>query len=180
VCVLRVTSGKATDEHAIPKWAREAFGSQGELAGKGPVAPREPAGRKLQHLNVALKGALCERCNNVWLGGLEQQVASVLKPMAITAQPAVLDASAQAMLAFWAVKTVLVVQLAFRQMYGSRHELKRYDPASQLLAWLWAKRQPPPLSMVWLGAWDCHQAGEACRVDFDRQRRRMACPSRGT
>jgi hypothetical protein len=87
--------------------------------------------------------------------------------MAIAARPAVLDAGAQAMLAFWAVKTVLLVQLAFRQMYGSRRELRGYDPASQLFAWLWASRQPPPRSMVWLSAWDCQQADEACRVNFE-------------
>jgi|HubBroStandDraft_1064217.scaffolds.fasta_scaffold457931_2 hypothetical protein len=55
------TSGTVTEEHAIPKWAREAFGRLGDLTvltGSGPVPPREPAGRNLKHLNVVLKGAL--------------------------------------------------------------------------------------------------------------------------
>lgn len=71
------------------------------------------------------------------------------------------------MLALWAVKTVLLPQLALRQMYGRRRAVKGYDPTSQELAWLWARRQPPSRSMVWLGAWDCHQTGEACRVNFE-------------
>jgi hypothetical protein len=89
------TSGKATDEHAIPKWAREVFGQNGELtvlAGKGPAGPREPAGRNLKHLNIVLRNALCGPCNNVWLAGLERQAAPALTPMALTAQPVVLDA----------------------------------------------------------------------------------------
>lgn len=163
-------SGKLTDEHAIPKWARRALGGQGELtvlAGKGPVPPREPAGRRLPHLNIVLKGSLREPCNTGWLAGLEKRVAAVLEPMAIAAQPATLDADAQELLAFWAVKTVLLVQLAFRQMYGRRQDLTGYNPTSQELAWLWAERRPPPRSLVWLGAWDCQREGEACRVNFE-------------
>lgn len=29
------------------------------------------------------------------------------------------------------------------------------------------ERQLPPRSMVWLGAWNCHHDGEACRVHFE-------------
>lgn len=66
----RSTPGSATDEHAIPKWAREAFGTQGELtvlAGKGAAPPSEPAGRKLQHLNVVFKmGSAGHAVTNSW------------------------------------------------------------------------------------------------------------------
>src|SRR5260221_3792077 len=144
------TSGKSTLEHAIPKWARRAFGIQGELtveASKGPMSEREDVGR-LKHLNIVLRNAICGPCNYGWLASVEKVAAPVLTPMAVTAQPAVLDAEAQAMLAFWAVKTVLLLQLAFRQMYGKRRELTGYDPTTQELAWLWAKREPPPRSLV--------------------------------
>src|ERR1700722_4971309 len=45
----------------------------------------------MRTLNVVLREALCEPCNNGWLGGeLEERASSILKPMAVQRKPTVL------------------------------------------------------------------------------------------
>lgn len=154
-CVLcGSTDNPVSVEHVIPKWARRAFAIQGWLTmyarevGAGDV--RELVDQ-LQHLNIVLKNSLCRPCNNDWLGGIEKRAAQILKPMAVDAQPAVLDADTQALAAFWAVKSGLLLELALRQMYPGQRAVGGYEATVQELAWLRENSQPPPRSMVWLG-----------------------------
>ncbi len=68
----------------IPKWMLRAFNVQG----RATVNVREEAGdphevRRLSRFKVTLDGGLCQRCNNEWLGGLEQVVQPFLEPMAV-------------------------------------------------------------------------------------------------
>ncbi len=152
------TAGPATDEHVIPKWARDAFDIQGWLtvsSSDSPGSGRKQVGR-LQHLNIVFKGGICQRCNNDWLGSIERKVQPLLEPMAL-ARPTVLEASEQALLALWAVKTCLLLELAIRQKYPGRRAVEGYMGSSPELAWLWKKNAPPPRSMVWLGCWDCQR-----------------------
>jgi hypothetical protein len=66
------------------------------------------------------RDGLCAQCNNQWLGPIENQAKAILLPMALEAKPTVLDATSQALLAFWAVKTVFLLEFAFRQRYPNR------------------------------------------------------------
>jgi hypothetical protein len=110
-------------------------------------------------LNIVLKDGLCESCNTGWLGGqLEKQVASILKPMAVERKPTVLDAGAQRLVALWAVKTVLLFELAIRQMYPDEPRIEGYAPSELELALIWRDKVPPPRSRVWLACWDCEQS----------------------
>jgi len=49
-------------------------------------------------------------CNR-WLGAIEKRAARVLKPMALAERQVLLDAAAQRLVAFWAVKTGLLLEL---------------------------------------------------------------------
>jgi hypothetical protein len=153
------TSGRATNEHVIPKWARDAFAIQGPITihATDPGGPREVAGTPA-HLNIRLRGRICARCNNEWLAGLEQRVEPVLAPMAVSAKPTVLGAAEQALLATWAVKTVWLFALAIRQQYPRRQPVGWYEASEPEFTWLWANSAPPPRALVWLGCWDCQQA----------------------
>jgi hypothetical protein len=84
-------------------------------------------------------------------------VAQILTPMAVSAQPTVLDGPAQALVAFWAVKTVLLLELAIRQMFPGQRAVDGYQATDLEFAWLRERQEPPPRSMVWLGCWDCQQ-----------------------
>jgi hypothetical protein len=154
------TADRLTDEHAIPKWARDAFNIQGPIT----ITARDSPGRapkrigRLPHLNIVLRQQLCHRCNNEWLARLETAVQPILTPIALRTEPHVqLDPAAQKLLAFWAVKTTFMVELAIHQNYQGRRTVQGYLPTQLELAWMRTRGEPPPRSMVWLGAWDCQQ-----------------------
>jgi hypothetical protein len=75
--------------------------------------------------------------------------------MAVEGEPASLDPSAQGLLALWAAKTVLLFELAIRQMYPNERKTEGYSPSEVELAYMWRHKVPPPRSMVWVGYWDC-------------------------
>ncbi len=112
----------------------------------------------MQALNVTLRDAICEDCNSVWLSRLERAVKPVLAPMAVSARPTALSPASQKLMAAWAVKTVLLLELALRQMYPVSRSAEGYQASQPEFAWLRAKSEPPPRSLVWLGCWDCQQA----------------------
>jgi hypothetical protein len=154
------TNVKLTCEHVIPKWARRSFDI------KGPVtvdAREEGLGQRrrvgsMQALNITLDDAICEKCNSVWLSRLERAIKPLLAPMAVSARPVTLSAASQKLLATWAVKTVLLLERAFRQMYPASRPVEGYQASQPEFAWLRASSEPPPRSLVWLGCWDCQQA----------------------
>jgi hypothetical protein len=150
-----------TDEHAVPRWARDAFDIQDWVTltiGSGPDSSTKEQVGRIRHLNIVLRKQLCHRCNNEWLGGLERTVQPILQPMALLTEPQVtLGPAAQKLLAFWAVKTAFMLELAFRRNGYDRRPIKGYVPTDLELAWLWAHSEPPPRSKVWLGAWDCQR-----------------------
>jgi hypothetical protein len=154
------TAESCDDEHVIPKWARRAFDIQGWVtlqARDHATSPLRHVGQ-MQHLNIVLRDAICRSCNNDWLGGIEKRAARILKPMAVSAKPTHVDAASQALLALWAVKTALLLELAFRQQYPEQRLVGGYLATPQELAWLRARNEPPPRSMAWLGCWDCQQS----------------------
>ncbi len=127
-------------------------------ASDGPGSALEHVGR-LQRLNIVLRKQICACCNNQWLAGLERAVQPILSPMALRTRPSVfLDPAAQKLLALWAVKTALPLELAIRQKYQGRRTVEGYLASPPELAWMWKHNEPPPRSMVWLGCWDCEQA----------------------
>jgi hypothetical protein len=146
-------------EHAIPQWARREF----DIRGKVTIDARKDeagTGRRridaVQHLNVTLDDAICKDCNTVWLNReLERPLQPVLAPMAGRARPATLSPARQSLIATWAVKTIFLLELAFRQKYPDARTVPGYQATAQELAWLRQRKEPPPRSLVWLGCWDC-------------------------
>jgi hypothetical protein len=102
------------------------------------------------------KDGLCARCNNEWLGPTEDSAKAILLPMAFQAKPTVLDAAQQALLSFWAVKTVFLLELAFQQKYPHR-AVGGYVASAAEMRWLREEGTPPPESIVWLAWWDCER-----------------------
>jgi hypothetical protein len=153
------TDALLTIEDVIPKWARRAFDIQGSLTVTATDQPRSlkrQVGRPLPLLRIVLKDALCATCNNAWLGStVEKPAARLLAPMAVERQPTVLDSAAQRLLALWAAKTALLLELAIRQMYPGERRIEGYAPSEVELAYMWRHKEPPPRSMVWMGCWDC-------------------------
>ena len=125
---------RLTCEHVIPKWARRSFDIKGPVtvdAREEGLDQRRRVGA-MQALNITLDDAICEECNSVWLSRLERAVKPLLAPMAVSASPTTLSPARQKLLATWAVKTVLLLELAFRQMYQA--SLLRPAPPARSLA----------------------------------------------
>lgn len=154
------TDGDPTDEHVVPQWARRPFSIQGPVTVLRSDRPRSEekllVGR-MQALNLVLRHELCAPCNNDWLAGIERAVKPILEPMAVSAKPTTLGPKAQALLALWATKTVLMLERALRQIYPDRRPIRGYIASAQEFAWIRANNEPPPRSLVWLGCWDCRQ-----------------------
>lgn len=163
-CVLCASLEDLTEEDVIPKWLLRGFDVQGPATITGREEASEPHEiSTLRHFQVTLEDGLCRKCNNVLLGGLEQVVKPILKPMAVQCQPTTLDLAAQRLLATWAIKTVYLLELAIRQRYPSARPVEGYQPSRSEIGWLLAQLEqrpakliePPPRSMVWLACYDC-------------------------
>ena len=76
--------------------------------------------------------------------------------MAVQAKPTVLNADQQALVSFWAVKTVFLLELAFRGKYPRRGVGGVYLASAAEMRWL-REEETPPDSMVWLACWDCER-----------------------
>jgi hypothetical protein len=145
-------SDDLSKEDVIPKWMRKV------LPVSGPV----------QYVNISkdvvystdatmvltLRGAVCHKCNNEPLSQLEELV----KPLVSNAigKPGTIEAwspDSQRIIATWAVKEALLIELACKHMRGDG-----YAPQSHF-AWLYEALSrkdpsPPPGSWVFLGALD--------------------------
>jgi hypothetical protein len=78
--------------------------------------------------------------------------------MIVLSEPSiVLDTAAQSLVALWAVKTCLLLEMGSRQMYPGGRSLPGYVASVPELAWLRQHEQPPPRSRVFIGCWDCER-----------------------
>lgn len=88
---------------------------------------------------------VCDACNGNWMAELESEVSRFFKPM-IRGERTALTPDEQALLARWAVKTVLMIEYTM----GKRWQRLPRD----LTSWVYAGRLneiPPPSTEVFLG-----------------------------
>ena len=115
-------------EDVVPRWARKQLNIPGPIVATARDRPgdeRRQVGRRMALLRVVLKDALCQDCNSGWLGGkVEKPAARLLGPMAVRGQPKILNAADQRLAAFWGAKTVLLLEMALRQMQPGEREIE--------------------------------------------------------
>lgn len=93
-----------TGEHVFPKWVSR------ELVQLAPLQVMTERGPR-QSPSIEITVPVCEKCNNRWLSVLENDVQSVLRPL-IRGEERTLTPGEQRLLATWAVKTALMLDLA--------------------------------------------------------------------
>jgi len=132
---------------------------------------RAPDGYRLQ------LPALCEPCNGVWLGPIEKRAKPKLRAwMAGVMSPMTQDD--QCLLAFWAVKTAMTVQLAHPEakpvipsaQYRELHKARTYPPAG---FHVWAQIAPSRAHGAYFGTkpvLDASVMEPAYEVSFDIHR----------
>lgn len=130
-----------TDEHVWPRWVSRELGGRGAFTMPSPRGPRRVR-------SLDLMALICVTCNNRWLGVLENDVRPVLAPL-IRGEERTLAPGEQQLLATWAVKTTLMLDLwSGKPLIPT---LFYYD--------LRLRRCPHEGQLVWLGAYrDWHAA----------------------
>jgi hypothetical protein len=97
-------STPVTKEHAFPQWLVRLVGTMPvRVTVRTSTAAREYLGNKIE-LKV---GCACAACNNGWMSSLESQAKPILTPM-VLGERAELDDEQQALVALWAIKSVMV------------------------------------------------------------------------
>jgi len=139
-CIFCGSYGPITNEDAVPVWLMTMLAPAGFSWGRAPADWR--SNLRPTQLGYRLKlPALCGPCNNAWLGPIEKQ----LKPRLSAWMAGVLSsmtADDQRLIAFWAVKTAMTVQLAHPQA-------QPVIPMTQYRELHKARNQPPRGFYVW-------------------------------
>jgi hypothetical protein len=147
-CCAFCPSTQVTEEHVWPKWISRALGGP-----DGFTMPSPYGTRKVRSIDITVP--VCTFCNHRWLSVLENDVRPVLGPL-IYGQERTLDPDKQRLLATWAVKMALMLDLLGRRLFiptGFYYDFR-------------LRRCPLPSQVVWLGAycgskhaaWASHQA----------------------
>ena len=132
-----------THEHVWPKWLSRELGGHGGFTMSSPHGPRRVR-------SLDLTAPICVTCNNRWLGVLENDVQPVLAPL-IRGEEQTLAPGEQQLLATWAVKTALMLDLwSGKPLIPT---LFYYD--------LRLQRRPHEGQLVWFGAYRGWQAALA-------------------
>jgi hypothetical protein len=125
----------ASDEHVFPKWVSRALARIAPMNLKTDYGPRP-----IKSLEIT--APVCEKCNTRWLSVLENDVQPILRPL-IHGEERVLSPAEQRVLATWAAKTALMLDLASGQPVipsGFYYDLR-------------LGRRALPSQVVWLGAY---------------------------
>jgi hypothetical protein len=99
--------------------------------------------RESSTLDLTLK-AVCRSCNTGWLSDLETEFSSAMLP-AIGGNPVSLDQQSQQMVATWAAKTWMLLEIALKFDRGWAFQ------GPGILPFLHRERRPPRELSVWLG-----------------------------
>jgi len=148
VCAFCGTEGRPlTLEHVYPDWLSGYF--KHGLMGINEVGA-DGKGRVWSEAIFQHKAkVVCANCNNGWMSTLETAAKPFLEGLIFTTNPKLLDAAAQQTLAFWAQKTVLMVNKGVGGAF--KIPAKFYQE-------LYAQKQPLGSIMVTLG-WRMQASG---------------------
>ena len=114
-----------TEEHLVADWVHRAF-----VRSKRPrsdfsgtfVGPHEMRLRTDDPISTAR--VACQRCNNEWMSSIDNDAASVLKPLIQGRTEVVLDAEAQSAVSAWIFKSALVFDALQAGEHGPLADLR--------------------------------------------------------
>jgi len=150
-CILcRQHSDDLSKEDVIPKWMRKV------LPVSGPVQyvniSKDVVYSTDDTMVLTLRGTVCHKCNNEPLSQLEELVKPLISD-ALIGTISAFSADSQRIIATWAVKEALLIEMACKEIRGYG-----FAPQSHF-EWLYEvlcrkDPSPPPGSQVFLGALD--------------------------
>jgi hypothetical protein len=92
-------------EHVFARWISRELARYGRFVSQTPYGPKT-------RTTINVTAPVCGTCNNRWLSVLENDVQPILSPMMHGAKAISLSVDAQRLLATWAVKTALMLDLS--------------------------------------------------------------------
>jgi hypothetical protein len=120
----------------VQRFSREA--GTGRLYGATPVRRQKAATRKVR--------VVCKRnCNNGWMSDLEGDAQPILTPL-IRGETATLDEAEQQLVAFWSIKTAMMLEFL--------HPLRLRSIPAAHYEYVYQRRKPPPKTRISLRAHD--------------------------
>jgi hypothetical protein len=109
-CIFCGSSGKLSGEHIFPDWLSKMFDDQ--IVGINEVRGDNLARDWVKSIFQDKLKKVCGACNSGWMSTLENDVKNLLLALIFTHDQVTLDDKNQRLLAFWAQKTLLVVNEA--------------------------------------------------------------------
>lgn len=107
---------------------------------------------------ITLRDRVCRTCNENWMRKLDNQMMRLLKPTIHHGAPVRLNEKEQTIVAMWATKVALLLQLRALDLIDDYPELAQfgsgYVPDDHLAIIRKTKSRPPKRTRVWLGAID--------------------------
>lgn len=137
-----------TNEHGFAEWLLDEFPAKGKVIHTVSGGRDQPIKRRWTANKLAAKtGKVCKTCNSGWMSNLEVAVRPFLGSL-IRGNGRTFYKDGQRLLAAWAVKTALAMELI-----NPDPEYRR--PIDPIHYWEMARcrDRPPPRTEVWLGAW---------------------------
>jgi hypothetical protein len=131
---------RLTDEHVFGDWISKLFASHST----GVAQLIDSDGNVQQWAQVPFQQkvkVVCENCNTGWMADLEAKVKPILTPM-LLGQRQEVRAQTQKLLAFWTVKTALIID--------HLQPKARVVPETEYSA-LYKSQSPLPTHLVWFG-----------------------------
>lgn len=144
-CIFCGSSKKLSDEHVISKSVRRHLPAGKfvrTVAGNDELKPESA-------LNIVLDNVVCAGCNNEWMSSLERRFVRIFQHQLYSLSQRLVDSDGQKLIATWAVKVALLIQLYTSTASGQ--QLGHFVPDSHL-KWLGKEKSPPPGTRVWIGA----------------------------
>ena len=135
-CVF-CSAPKTSAEHVLPQWLKTAFDPSDLKRGMHIRASEVGVRQHEQQLLAGTVKAVCKKCNNEWMNGLEAGVRGFLPDM-INGRVVRLTAEQMEALAAWSLKTVFM----FRE--SNREPDREVIPAEDYAAF-YAERRPSRL-----------------------------------
>ncbi len=110
-CAFCGGTERLSNEHEWPKWVPRALKERMGLdkSARSFMDLSRETRRPTELINI--KAPICEACNSRWLSTFENDAQAVLEPL-VTGRPRPLTWQEQMIVATWAVKTALMVDLS--------------------------------------------------------------------
>jgi hypothetical protein len=135
-------SSDITVEHVWPLWMSRALRKHiGAGESDRPFTMRDD---KRRSRTIDIEAPACGLCNSRWLSVLEQDVRPILEPMVLGQEERILSREEQLLLATWALKTVLMFDVASGDQ--AVIPMGYYREFANL-------RTPLPSTQIWIGAY---------------------------